>query len=64
MEKFKVTYTYPVVVTAYDKDEAIGKAGDVLSSVSELSLKLWMASHSKTEPVIEGNGVNLDNFPL
>ena len=56
MEKYKFTYSYSVVVTADNESQAISKAGEILGSISELSLKIWLATHYKVEPVIESGG--------
>ncbi len=64
MEKYKFTYNYCVIVEADNENQAVGKAADILGRLSELSLKLWLVTHAKIEPVIENNGVNLDGFPL
>jgi len=64
MAKFRFTYTYDVVVDTFDENEGIGKAAEILGTINELSLKLWLVTHYSVKEVIEGNGVNLDNFPL
>ena len=56
MEKFRFTYTYDVVVEAFNEVEAVGKAANVLGTVGELSLKLWLVTHSHIKPVIESSG--------
>lgn len=56
MEKFKFIYTYPITVTADNEMQAVGKAAEILGTISELSLKLWLVTHAKIEPVIESSG--------
>jgi len=61
MEKYRFTYEYVVVVEAFNKAEAVGKAANVLGTVNELSLKLWLVTHCNVEPVIEPSDTNFSD---
>ena len=61
MEKFKFTYQYTVVVVANNENQAVGKAAEKLGTIPELSLKLWLVTHAKIEPVIESSS-NMDDI--
>lgn len=56
MDKWQFTFNYNATVMANSKDEAIIKAIEVLTSISEPALKLWLASHYKAEQIIESGG--------
>ena len=62
MEKYQFTYTYNVVVEAFSENEAVGKAANILGTVPELSLKLWLVSHAKIKPVIESSGADFSDI--
>lgn len=61
MNKFKFTYHYTVIVIADNENQAVGKAADILGSIPELPLKLWLVTHANIEPVIESSG-NIDDI--
>ena len=61
MEKYRFTYQYVVVVEAFNELEAVGKAANVLGTAGELSLKLWLVTHAKIEPVIESSGTDFSD---